>query len=111
MLKFKLIFTVLLAVMLGSCTGWAEKKTDQLPPQSLYVNEEDQINLQHPYTRVIVKCFATAREPAESCAGFFEAKGYVRFRDIPYKTANYDFLKGGSYPTRRWRSGELTPRW
>lgn len=111
MKKSKVIFTVLLAVMLGSCTGWAEKKKDQLPPQPLYANEEDQINLQHPYTRVIVKCYATAREPAESCAGFFEAKGYVRFRDIPYKTANYDFLKGGDYPTRRWRSGELTPRW
>lgn len=35
----------------------------------------------------------------------------VRFEDIPYKTANYDFLKTGTYPTRRWRPGEITPRW
>jgi len=37
--------------------------------------------------------------------------GYVRLRDIPYKSANYDFLKTDTYPTRRWRDGETTPRW
>ena len=38
-------------------------------------------------------------------------KGYVRLREIPYKPADYDFLKTDTYPTRRWRGGELTPRW
>ena len=40
-----------------------------------------------------------------------EKLGYVRLREIPYKPADYDLLKTDTYPTRRWRGGELTPRW
>ncbi|MBE6452012.1 MAG: hypothetical protein E7012_00785 [Alphaproteobacteria bacterium] len=69
------------------------------------------IGLQHPYDRTVVHCSANSKYSAEDCAQYFETRGFVRFRDIPYKTAGYDFLKVDTYPTRRWRGSELTPRW
>ena len=71
----------------------------------------DEIGLQHPYDRTVVHCSSNAKYSAEDCAQYFETRGFVRFRDIPYKTAGYDFLKVDTYPTRRWRGAELTPRW
>lgn len=72
---------------------------------------QDRIGLQDLRTRTIVYCYANSRYSAEDCAGYYEALGYTRMRDIPSKTANYDFLTVDTFPTRRWRSGELTPRW
>jgi len=111
MIKFKTTAALLSAVLIIACS--VHKKTENAlePKRFRYANEETQINLQQPFTRVIVKCYSTKYEPAETCARLFESKGYVRFENIPYKTANYDFLKSGSYPTRRWRPGEITPRW
>ncbi len=76
-----------------------------------YVNDADYIVLQNLQSRVVVECYTSERNPAEYCAQQFEQKGYVRLRNIPYKSANYDFLKTDTYPTRRWRDGENTPRW
>ena len=76
-----------------------------------YVNDENLIVLQNLNSRVLVYCYTSERNPAEYCAQQFEKKGYVRLREIPYKPADYDFLKTDTYPTRRWRGGELTPRW
>ncbi len=76
-----------------------------------YANDADIIVLQNPQTRTIVECYTSDRNPAEYCAEQFEKRGYVRLRDIPYKPADYDFLKTDTYPTRRWRDGEITPRW
>lgn len=76
-----------------------------------YVNDNCSIGLQNSFTREVVHCRNTFFTSAEECAQKYEAKGYTRFRDIPYKTANYDFLKVDNYPTRRWRANELTPRW
>lgn len=75
--------------------------------------EETEIGLQNVRDRTIVRCYGSGdgAGSAEECARYFEQKGYVRFRDIPYKTANYDFLKVDTYPTRRWRDSEATPRW
>lgn len=73
--------------------------------------ENEEIGLQNLRDRTIVHCYSNGENSAEACARYFEAKGYVRFRDIPYKTANYDFLKVDTYPTRRWRDSETTPRW
>lgn len=69
------------------------------------------INLQNPYTRKIARCYNNNISSAEECARYFERYGFIRFREIPYKTANYDFLHVDTFPTRRWRDSELTPRW
>lgn len=69
------------------------------------------IGLQNLETREVVRCYNNEQTSAEACAEIFEKKGYVRFRDIPYKTADYDFLKVDTYPTRRWRDSEVTSRW
>ncbi len=111
MRKIKTAAVLLCALTIGACTLHKKAEKPLEPKRFHYANEETQINLQQPFTRVIVKCYSTKYEPAETCARFFESKGYVRFGDIPYKTANYDFLKSGNYPTRRWRPGEITPRW
>jgi hypothetical protein len=76
-----------------------------------FANEQDMIALQNPTTKQVARCYSTPEEPAEYCAKYFESKNYVRFRDIPYKTANYDFRKKNTFPTRRWRDYERTPRW
>ena len=108
----KKIYIVLFGLLfLSSCADYWNA-SDFLPKRRFhYANEETEISLLQPFTRVIVRCYSTQYEPAETCAQFFEAKGYERFRNIPYKTAKYDFLKGNDYPTRRWRPGEITPRW
>ncbi|MBR6663348.1 MAG: hypothetical protein IKL33_00815 [Alphaproteobacteria bacterium] len=73
--------------------------------------EAVEIGLQNPYDRTVVRCQGEDADAAEKCARDYENKGYVRFRDIPYKTAVYDMLKVDTYPTRRWRDTEVTPRW
>ena len=75
------------------------------------INNNKEIYLQHPFTRVVARCYASAEYAANACAEMFEKKGYVRFHNIPYKTAKYDFLTKDTYPTRRWREHEKTPRW
>ena len=80
-------------------------------PFTDYPNDLNPIGLQNLDSREVVYCYDNSENSAESCAQYFERKGYVRFRDIPYKTANYDFLKVDTYPTRRWRDSEITSRW
>lgn len=106
----RLALLIVLTGILSACSFFGTK--DNTPaPRTIYANEENSISLQNPTTKVIVRCYSSSYESSEVCAKFFEGRDYVRFRDIPYKTANYDFLKPGSYPTRRWRNGERTPRW
>ena len=96
-----------------------KKIIKQGPPQIVYYkdafknfpNDANPIGLQNLNNRAVAYCFDNSENTAESCAQYLESKGYVRFRDIPYKTANYDFLKVDTYPTRRWRDAELTSRW
>ena len=76
-----------------------------------YGNDLPYIVLQQPQSRVIATCYRSANVSAETCAKLFESKGYVRLRNIPYKTADYDFLRTDTYPSRRWRGNEDTPRW
>ncbi len=73
--------------------------------------ETDRIGLQNIHTRAIVYCYANSHYSAEDCAAYYENQGYTRMRDLPSKPARYDFLAVDTYPTRRWRNGELTPRW
>ena len=69
------------------------------------------IRLQNLKTRIIVVCRESFYETAETCAQFYEKNNYVRLTDIPYKVAKYDRLTKDTFPTRRWRNGERTPRW
>lgn len=87
------------------------EKKPVVPERTVYGNDQEVIVLQNLTSRDIATCYRTIDVSAEDCAKMFEAKGFVRLSEIPYKTANYDFLKTDTYPTRRWRGGELTPRW
>ena len=73
--------------------------------------KEDIIGLQNLQSRNVVRCYGSDTSSAEDCARHYEEMGFVRFRDIPSKSAKYDFLKVDTFPTRRWRNNESTPRW
>lgn len=100
------------------CTG------DRLPPRpcaqpmpKYYGNASpkdfaDGVVLIHPFTRTKVICYDDPSMSASECAQMFHNRGYVYITDIPQLPAKYDFLKKGTYPTRRWRGGgEVVPRW
>ncbi len=99
------------------CEKWSMTASCRAPvPVEVYkpeqfANEEGTISLQNLTSRVIVHCYTTENMDAETCAQAFEKENFVRFREIPYRTADYDFLKKDTYPTRRWRNGERAPRW
>ncbi len=86
-----------------------------IPSYYMDISQEDLANgivLIHPYTRTQVLCFDQDCERAVDCAQEFRAKGYVLITDLPQQPAQYDFLKPGAYPSRRWRNGgEVHPRW
>jgi hypothetical protein len=106
----KAVANIIFVGALSACTytpdvlwGTSEQNTVPMKATDIY--------LQEPFSRVVAHCYASAEYAAEACAKMFEQKGYVRFRNIPYKTARYDFLTKDTYPTRRWRENERTPRW
>lgn len=74
-------------------------------------NNQPSVGLQDLVTRTVIYCKSDNFQSVEQCASYYESQGYVRMSDIPKKTAKYDFLTVDTYPTRRWRDGELTPRW
>lgn len=117
---FKIGSLLIVVAVIGGCAKFDEITCDRCytpDPKCVYeqhpayANDEDTIVLQNLHSRVLAYCYSSERNPAEFCAQSFEKLGYVRLRDIPYKPAEYDFLKTDTYPTRRWRGGELTPRW
>lgn len=72
---------------------------------------QESIGLQNIRTREVAYCYNNSHSTAEECAQYFETQGFIRMKYIPYKTAKFDFLTVETYPTRRWRQNELTPRW
>ena len=72
-----------------------------------YMNE---VVMQNQNTSVLAYCRGTEKE-VEVCVSRLENSCYVRLEDIPRFAAKYDYLKTGTYPTRRWREGEYFPRW
>ena len=72
---------------------------------------DNYIGLQNLRSRTIVYCYDNDDYTAEQCASHYETLGYTRFRNIPSRAAKYDFLTVDTYPTRRWRNGEYSPRW
>lgn len=89
----------------------SEPKPQVAEPLRIVSAGTPSVNLQNPNSRKIVRCYNNNVSSAEECARYFEQYGFIRFREIPYKTADYDFLHVDTYPTRRWRDSELTPRW
>lgn len=92
-------------------TGPAADFNPSQDSQTYFPNDACAIALQNLETRELAYCYSNPDSTAESCAGFYEKQGFIRLREIPYKTANYDFLKVDTYPTRRWRDAEITSRW
>ncbi len=113
MSKNKTLWLFAALITLCSCASWQNKEEflPLAPARTVYGNEQNTITLQNLTSRVVATCYSTDDVSADTCARLFESKGYVRLTNIPYKTANYDFLKTDTYPTRRWRGGEKTPRW
>ena len=72
-----------------------------------YTNEVILINRD---TNTLAYCRGTNTE-VERCVERLEKSCYVQFRDIPMLPAKHDELKQGTYPTRRWRNGDVVPRW
>ena len=70
----------------------------------------DEVVLENQNTGVLAYCRGTEKE-IEVCVSRLENSCYVRLEDIPRFAAKYDYLKTGTYPTRRWREGEHFPRW
>lgn len=112
---FRIFLIAPLLLVLSACSSlWKfpeEGKVNYMAAPPCFVNTPTKISLLNPMSKYIVHCYSTPTTSSEECALIFERKGYVRYRDIPYKTASYDFLHRGTYPTRRWRDGERTPRW
>lgn len=73
--------------------------------------EKVRIGLQDIHTREVVNCYDNNRYSAEDCAKYFESQGFIRMKYIPSKPAGFDYLTVETYPTRRWREHEITPRW
>lgn len=109
----KVVINLFLLSTLSACGFFSESREEpiHIPAPTPVNQKQTEILLQEPFTRVIARCYASAEYAANACAAQFEQKGYVRLRNIPYKTARYDFLTQDTYPTRRWRENELTPRW
>ena len=106
-MKLKIFAIGILFLTLAACTSTSE-------PETIYLsggNQQNVILLQDIDTGNIVCCRDTAHTTAEQCAQALEADCFVRIQDLPYRTAKYDFLTDNTYPTRRWREGETTPRW
>lgn len=105
------LIAIVSAAFLTACSYLEKSETAEIPPQISYANDANVISLQNLKTRTIVICRRSSYETPESCAKYFEQQGYTRFGDIPYKMAKYDRLTDDTFPTRRWRKGERTPRW
>ena len=119
-MNIKRLFTLFACIFLTASCGcnvphgacWnSELSEEETTTRTRYVNEEDLIVLQNPYSRTMINCYSNEQSSADSCAQVFEKRGYVRLRNVPQKPAKYDHLKGNTYPTRRWREGETTSRW
>ena len=70
----------------------------------------NQVILQNQNTRVLAYCRGNDEQIAY-CISRLEGSCYVPLTEIPKVTAKADELRRGTYPTRRWREGDVVPRW
>ena len=109
----KLIMLGTALTILSACSTVSK---DAASPEVIVLGTEPQnvqsvILLQHQTSGKMACCRDTDDVTAEECAQALEKECFVRVQDIPYRTAKYDFLTTDTYPTRRWRDNEKTPRW
>lgn len=115
----KLFSLVSVAALLQACTVdyackafWAcEDSVEDIVIATTPQNLQNPIFLVNQSTGDTACCQDTPEVSAEQCAQALEAKCFKRVEEIPYGVASKDFLKDGTYPTRRWRENETSPRW
>lgn len=90
-----------------SCEEEAEVVVIADEPQ----NVKSMISLVNQNTGELACCRDNEYTTAEACAKALEKECYTRVEDIPYRNSKYDFLTTDTYPTRRWRDNETSPRW
>ena len=71
---FKTSIALLCAAAVSACTFPEKAENPLMPKRFSYANEETQINLQQPFTRVIVKCYSTKYEPPKPAPNCLKAK-------------------------------------
>ncbi|MCQ2915110.1 MAG: hypothetical protein MJ247_07970 [Alphaproteobacteria bacterium] len=101
-----ILFCLMAVSCLSSCVSNQEKDVKVIIPGS-----DKPIVLQHTITREIVYCDGTDVNKMDICATDFERDGFVRLTDKPNFRAKDDLPRPGSYPTRRFRDNQNTPRW
>lgn len=86
-------------------------------PMPTYYNDvnlsEGDVELIHPYTRIVVLCMERNGGDVKACVEKFRDEGYVLITDIPQLPAKYDIIEKGGYPARKWSGnrGQNVPRW
>ena len=73
--------------------------------------QNETVILQHPVTREVFYCESDGEISAAACAAELEEMGFVRLTDKPLFPGKDDLLQKGSYPPRRYRDNQNTPRW
>ena len=113
-MKIKTIALCMISLLiLAGCAAKVEEKDTGiilLPASSQ--NFSSMVLLQDKNTGDLICCSDTATSTAEECARAFEQEDcYVRVDNIPSRPAQYDPLTTNTFPTRRWRETETSPRW
>ena len=112
-MKAKRLVSIAAVFLVSTCSMFsANNETVEIVNENQTpVNMQPVIILQHQTKGTLVCCRTTDEVTAEECAQALEKACFVRIQDLPYRSAQYDFLTVDTYPTRRWRENEKTPRW
>ena len=70
----------------------------------------EQVIMQNLETRVLAFCRGT-EEAIDVCVERLSCIGFERITNVPKLPAKYDLAPNKGYPARRWREGEVIPRW
>lgn len=70
----------------------------------------NQVVMQNLESRVLAFCRGS-QQAVDACVERLSCIGYVRVANIPKVPAKYDLAPAKGYPARRWREGEVVPRW
>jgi len=117
-MTMKKIFPLIILCITLSITACYNNKNSNIEvknstifkPKNTQIDEK-YIVLQHPTDRTVVKCKNYTLKTKDECAKEFEGLGYVRLKDKVTMPAKFDNQKLSTYPSRRWRDGENSPRW
>ncbi len=71
---------------------------------------DNQVVMQNLESRVLAFCRGS-QQAVDTCVERLSCIGYVRVSNVPKVPAKYDLAPNKGYPARRWREGEVVPRW